>query len=106
MTQDGHNKAVALPDRGSGSRLCWLSVCTLIPIMCLTLKMKYRLRSAVVAIKPDQDGFRILTIRAGQTVHVVGQVQRSGMVDVSIEDETLSMFIQDIESRGDPLAGA
>jgi len=34
-------------------------------------------------------------------VQIAGDVQHSGMVDVLIDGETLSMFMQDIEARGE-----
>jgi hypothetical protein len=43
----------------------------------------------------------ILTLEAGTIVTVVGQAQRSGLVDVLYKGETVAMFMRDLQDRAD-----
>ena len=62
----------------------------------------YKLRSAAVAVNPQKSsGLRIVTVNSDQIVHVVGPVQKSGLVEVNVNGEPLQMFLRDLEQWGE-----
>jgi len=66
---------------------------------------RYRLKAALSALdcKP---GLRIVKIPAGVIVDVVGSVERSGLVDVLTDGQTLSVFMRDLEENGQRVESA
>lgn len=42
-----------------------------------------------------------MTLETGATVLVVGQPQKSGLVDVSYEGEIIAMFLRDLQDRAE-----
>ena len=65
----------------------------------------YRLKAALPAVARGQDGHtKLITLRSGTIVHRVDlgpMLPHSGLVDVTVEGETLSAFAQDLESRAE-----
>ena len=68
--------------------------------MYLPFVQSFRIKSALVAVDPEP-GLRIVTVNVGQVVTVVGTVQRVGLVDVLVDGRTLSVFMRDLEERGE-----
>ena len=66
----------------------------------------YRLTSALVAIKGGPTGVQIITIHAGTIVTLTGIPQQSGLVDVRVGAEILSMFMRDLEERAEVVNGS
>ena len=66
----------------------------------LPFVQSFRLKSALVAVDPEP-GPRIVSVDVGQIVRVMGSVQRSGLVDVLVDGRTLSVFMRDLEERGE-----
>lgn len=67
--------------------------------------MKYRLRKPVVAVFPDDEhGLRILTIRSGATLTIVGDpVEANGMVEAEWRSIRVSVFLRDVTTNGELL---
>jgi hypothetical protein len=68
------------------------------------MSVHYHVRSPFIAIKPLDDGYTIITIPNGCTIEIFGQVQRSGLVDVAFEGQTVAVFMRDIEGRAGRLS--
>ena len=65
----------------------------------------YRLKSAIVA-EDCQPGLRIVTIKTGAIVEVIGLVERSGLVNVLASGKTLSVLMRDLEENGERILSA
>jgi len=63
------------------------------------MSVRYHVLSPFIAIKPLEDGYKIVTIPSGCTIEIFGEVQRSGLVDVAFEGETVAVFMRDIDGR-------
>jgi len=63
--------------------------------------MVYQLREAIVALSPrEETGVRIVTIPLGSVLRLKGKSEEPGLVDVVWQERQLSVFLQDLESRG------
>jgi hypothetical protein len=63
---------------------------------------RFRLREAIVAVPPSSgESLTIITVPHGVVLEVVGEPQKSGLVEVLWEGRHIAVFIQDIESRGE-----
>ncbi len=63
---------------------------------------KYRLRSAIVGVLPDDKvGLRILTIPTGATLTIIGKPNTSGLVDAQWDVALVSVFVRDVTSSGE-----
>jgi hypothetical protein len=67
------------------------------------IQMLYRVREAFVAVidhaADSQHGF--IAIPEGASVTVVGEVQPSGLVNVSYNDSVVAVFQRDLDARAD-----
>jgi hypothetical protein len=65
--------------------------------------MTYRLTAPLTAIKDSDGNCRGVLVRmpAGSTVCVIGEVDGTGLVNVSCDGEIVSMFREDLEERAD-----
>src|SRR5947209_530567 len=65
--------------------------------------MRYRLTTPLTAIREsDGNGRRtLLSIPVGAIVQVVSEAQGSGLVEVSFDGETVSIFLKDLENRSE-----
>lgn len=60
----------------------------------------FRLREALVAVPPPSDhGLSIITIPHNSIVEIVGEPERSGLVEVLWNGKHIAVFLQDIEAR-------
>lgn len=66
--------------------------------------MTFRLTSALVAVRADSCGMRIISIPAGTNVEVVGKVDSHGLVDVRAGERIFSMYMTDLEQSADPVS--
>jgi len=71
----------------------------------------YRLREAMVGVCRDADkGVRTITLPAGAVLKIPKIAFQSGvqsnMVDAQWEDHTISVFVEDLKTRGDPVPQA
>ena len=67
------------------------------------MSTRYRVVSPFIAIKAIEDGYKIITLPSGCTFDMCGAVQKSGLIDVSFEGDTVAAFIRDIEMRAEPV---
>lgn len=67
------------------------------------MSVRYHVLSPFIAIKPLEDGYKIITIPTGCTIEISGEVQRSGLIDVVFEGETVAVFLRDIDGRAEQL---
>ena len=65
---------------------------------------RYRLVSAVLAVKRGESGSRLITVQAGLTVTVTDRPKASGLVDVFMDGDKLSLFWCDLEERAERVA--
>jgi hypothetical protein len=66
----------------------------------------FRLREAVVAVHtPSEESLTIVTVPRDVVLEVVGEPQKSGLVEVLWEGRKFAVFMPDIESRGELVAG-
>jgi hypothetical protein len=62
----------------------------------------FRLREAIVALLPtSEESLTILTVPHGAVLKLLGEPQKSGLVDVLWNGRHIAVFLQDIESRGE-----
>jgi len=62
----------------------------------------FRLREAIVALHPrSEESLTILTVPHGAVLKLLGEPQKSGLVDVLWNGRRIAVFLQDIESRGE-----
>jgi hypothetical protein len=59
----------------------------------LTVKLSYRLRGPILALKPDRDHPNLQTLPAGTLVVLEHEEWDSAMVEVRSGDETYTVFI-------------
>lgn len=62
---------------------------------------RYHVLSPFIAIKALEDGYKIVTVPSGSIIEIFGEVQRSGLVDVTFEEETVAVFKRDIDARSE-----
>jgi hypothetical protein len=65
-----------------------------------------RLREAIIAVPSLRQSLTIITVPHGAVLEVVGEPQKSGLVEVLWEGRPIAVFIRDIESRGELVAVA
>jgi hypothetical protein len=61
----------------------------------------FRIREAIIAIPSLRESLTIITVPSGVVLEVVGDAQKSGLVEVLWEGRHIAVFIKDIESRCD-----
>jgi hypothetical protein len=62
----------------------------------------FRLREAIVAVPPSSEAsLTIITVPHGAVLEVVGDLQKSGLVEVLWERQRLAVFMRDLETRGE-----
>ena len=62
----------------------------------------YQLRAAIVGVCRDVDApMKVITIPAGAVLTVATVTLESGLVDAAWNGQTISVFVQDLKSRGD-----
>jgi hypothetical protein len=61
---------------------------------------RFRLREAIIAVPSLRDSLTIITVPHGAVLEVVGEPQKSGLVEVLWEGRQIAVFMCDIESRG------
>ena len=63
-----------------------------------------RLRQAIVAVhSSSSESLTIVTLPHGAVIRIVGEPQKSGLVEAIWNGRRLGVFIQDIQSRGEPI---
>jgi hypothetical protein len=65
------------------------------------MRARFRLREAIVAIPSLRQSLTIITVPRDVVLEVVGEPQKSGLVEVLWEGRQIAVFVQDIESRGE-----
>jgi hypothetical protein len=70
------------------------------------MRARFRLREAIIAIPSLRQSLTIITVPRGVVLEVVGEPQKSGLVEVLWEGRQIAAFIRDIESRGELVAVA
>jgi hypothetical protein len=65
---------------------------------------RYRLTSALLAVKSGGSGSTLITVHAGLTVTVTDRPKPSGLVDVLVDGDKVSMFLRDLEERAEQVA--
>lgn len=66
--------------------------------------MKYRLKSAISALYPTDDGLKVLVLPAGSYVEVCGEEGSGGLVNIRFGELVVAAFAGDLATRGDRLA--
>jgi hypothetical protein len=61
----------------------------------------FKLREAIIAIPSLRESLTIITVPRDVVLEVVGDPQKSGLVEVLWEGRHIAVFIRDIESRCD-----
>jgi hypothetical protein len=62
----------------------------------------FKLREAIVAVRtPSSESLTIFTVPRGAVIKVMGEPQKSGLVEAIWDGRRIAVFIQDIESRGE-----
>jgi hypothetical protein len=62
----------------------------------------FKLREAIVAVHtPTSESLTIFTVPRGAVIKVMGEPQKSGLVEAVWNGRRIAVFIQDIESRGE-----
>jgi hypothetical protein len=67
---------------------------------------RFRLREAIIAIPSFRQSLTIITVPHGVVLEVVGEPQKSGLVEVLWDGRRVEVFMRDIESRGDSIKAA
>jgi len=67
------------------------------------MRCTFRLREAIVAVRPSSEGNLTITIPHGAVLKLLGEPQKSGLVDVLWNGRRIAVFLRDIESRGDSI---
>ncbi|HYL72735.1 MAG TPA: hypothetical protein VEU96_00940 [Bryobacteraceae bacterium] len=68
---------------------------------------QYKLRETMVGVSRDVNGqMKIVTLPVGAVLKVDTISLQSGMVNAQWEDQTVSVFAQDLKARGDFLQTA
>ena len=56
-----------------------------------------------MAVRPSSEGNLTITIPHGAVLKLLGEPQKSGLVDVLWNGRRIAVFLRDIESRGDSI---
>jgi hypothetical protein len=82
--------------RGLSCRAGWQYTQTL-PEMCA-----YQLRVAIVGVCRDADApMKVITVPVGAVLTIASVTLESGLVDATWNGQAVSVFVQDLKSRGD-----
>jgi hypothetical protein len=65
------------------------------------MRTMVRLREAIIAIPSLPQSLMIVTVPHDAVLEVVGEPQKSGLVEALWEGRPVAVFIRDIESRGE-----
>ena len=65
------------------------------------MRARFRLREAIVAVPSLRQGLTIITVPHDVVLEVVGEPQKSGLVEVVWEGRQIAVFMRDIETRGE-----
>jgi hypothetical protein len=64
--------------------------------------MTYQVRERFIAVRDEPPApFAFVTITAGSTLKISGEVQQSGLVDVMYDGQIVAAFMRDIEARAE-----
>jgi hypothetical protein len=64
----------------------------------------FKLREAIVAVPASSEqSLTIFTVPSGTVIEIVGEPQKSGLVEVLWDGAHIEVFMRDIESRGDSI---
>jgi hypothetical protein len=67
----------------------------------------FKLREAIVAVHtPTSESLTIFTVPRGAVIKVMGEPQKSGLVEAVWNGRRIAVFIQDIQSRGESIQAA
>jgi hypothetical protein len=66
----------------------------------------FRLREAIIGVPSLRESLTIITVPRGAVLEVVGEPQKSGMVEALWEGRQIAVFTRDIETRGDSIKAA
>jgi hypothetical protein len=70
------------------------------------MRARFRLREAIIAIPSLRQSLTIITVPRDVVLEVVGEPQKSGLVEVLWEGRPIAVFVRDIESRGELIKAA
>ena len=63
-----------------------------------------KLREAIVAVHtPSSESLTIFTVPRGAVIKVMGEPEKSGLVEAVWDGRRIAVFIQDIQSRGESI---
>lgn len=65
--------------------------------------MQYQLKSPTMAVERGGSNGRMqfVTVPEGAIIELVGELQQSGLIDVSFDGRVVAMFLRDVEDRGE-----
>jgi hypothetical protein len=62
----------------------------------------FKLREAIVAVHtPSSESLTIFTVPRGAVIKMMGEPQKSGLVEAVWDGRRIAVFIQDVQSRGE-----
>jgi|HubBroStandDraft_6_1064221.scaffolds.fasta_scaffold438822_1 hypothetical protein len=67
------------------------------------MRARFRLREAIIAIPALRQSLTIITVPRDVVLEVVGEPQKSGLVEVLWDGRPIAVFVRDIESRGEAI---
>lgn len=70
------------------------------------MRTRFRLREAIIAVPSLRQSLTIITVPHGAVLEVVGEPQKSGLVEALWEGRQIAVFMRDIETRGDAIKAA
>ena len=67
----------------------------------------FKLREPIVAVRtPSSESLTIFTVPRGAIIKVMGEPQKSGLVEAVWDERRIAVFIQDVQSRGESVEAA
>ena len=70
------------------------------------MHVMFKLREATIGIPSLRESQTIITVPHGAVLEVVGEPQKSGLVEALWEGQHIAVFMRDIETRGDSIKAA
>lgn len=67
--------------------------------MGVVVGVTYCVKSPLLALRPDYEMPRFLTLPAGTVITITGESQYPDFVEISYEGQTVAAFAQDIDVR-------
>jgi hypothetical protein len=68
------------------------------------MRAMFRLREAIIAVpRSSEHGLIIFTVPHGAVLELLGEPQKSGLVEVLWDGTQIEVFMRDIESRADSI---